>query len=81
MVWLTDAKYKKDYQIWLRFNDHTEKVVDFKQKILAEKRAIFTPLKDVEYFKQVFFNPESDTIQWPNGVDIAPETLYEMQPN
>lgn len=78
MVWVVDAKYVKDYQIWLRFNDDTEKIVDFKAKILSEKRAIFLPLKEVEYFKKVYFNQESDTIEWPNGVDIAPETLYNM---
>ena len=78
MVWVVNAKYVKDYQIWLRFNDNTEKIIDFKKKIFAEKRSFFTMLKDVEYFKKVSFNQEGDTIQWPNGVDIAPETLYEM---
>lgn len=68
----------KDYQVWLWFNDGTEKVVDFKKKIFAEKRAIFLPLKDIEYFKKVSLNRESDTITWPNGVDIAPETLYGL---
>jgi hypothetical protein len=77
MVWVVEAKYVKDYQVWLRFNDNTEKVIDFKHKIFSEKRTVFMPLKDVEYFKQVFLNHESDTIQWPNGVDIAPETLYD----
>jgi len=78
MVWVVDVKYIKDYQVWLRFNDATEKVIDFKEKILSEKRPIFTPLKDIEYFKMVTLNLESDTIQWPNGVDIAPETLYSF---
>jgi len=78
MVWVVAAKYVKDYQVWLKFNDGTEKIVDFKQKVLSEKRNIFLPLKDLEYFKQVFFNSESDTIQWPNGADVAPETLYGM---
>jgi len=78
MIWIVDAKYVKDYQVWLRFNDNTEKIIDFKNKILSEKRAVFTPLKNIEYFKQVFLNRESDTIQWPNGADIAPETLYEL---
>lgn len=78
MIWVVDAKYVKEYQIWLRFNDDTEKIVDFKNKILSEKRAIFMPLKDIETFKKVFFNAESDTIQWPNGADIAPERLYSM---
>ena len=78
MVWVVDAKYVKDYQIWIRFNDNTEKIVDFKEKIMSEQRRIFAPLKDLEYFKQVFFNRKSDTIQWSNGADIAPETLYGM---
>jgi len=78
MVWIIDAKYVKDYQVWLRFNDSTEKVIDFKAKIFSEKRAVFMPLKDIEYFKKVYLNKESDTIQWPNGVDIAPETLYGL---
>ncbi len=78
MVWVVDAKYVKDYQIWLRFNDNTEKVVDFKNKVLSEKRPIFLPLKNLDYFRNVFVNHESDTIQWPNGADIAPETLYGM---
>ncbi|MGB8213527.1 MAG: DUF2442 domain-containing protein [Anaerolineales bacterium] len=78
MVWVVEAKYVKDYQVWLRFNDNTEKVIDFKSKIFAEKRLVFAALKDMEYFKKVSLNQESDTIQWPNGVDIAPETLYGM---
>jgi hypothetical protein len=78
MVWVVEAKYVKDYQVWLRFNDNTEKIIDFKNKIFSEKRIVFMPLKDVEYFRQVFLNRESDTIQWPNGVDIAPETLYGL---
>ncbi len=78
MVWVVAAKYVKDYQIWLKFNDNTEKIVDLKQKVLSDQRKIFLPLKDLEYFKQVSFNSESDTIEWPNGADIAPETLYRM---
>jgi hypothetical protein len=78
MIWVVDARHVKNFQIWIRFNDNTEKIVDLEKKILSEKRAVFLPLKDVEYFKKVSFNRESDTIQWPNGADIAPETLYSM---
>jgi hypothetical protein len=38
---------------------------------------VFEPLKDVAEFAKVRFDPEADTIVWPNGADLAPEFLYD----
>jgi hypothetical protein len=38
---------------------------------------VLEPLRDAEYFAQVRVDPESKTLAWPNGVDFAPEPLYE----
>ena len=77
MIWLTDAKYIKDYMIKTHFNDGTEKIVDLKNKVVNDQRAIFRALQDLKHFAQARLNPESDTIEWPNGADIAPEFLYQ----
>jgi hypothetical protein len=57
----------------LTFNDGLERVVDFTRWIQGP---IFEPLRDPEYFRRFFI--EGGTVVWPNGADIAPETLYEQ---
>jgi hypothetical protein len=37
---------------------------------------VFRPLRDPSYFAQVAVDPDSGTIAWPNGADLAPEFLY-----
>jgi len=76
MIYVIDAKYLDDYKVWVKFNDQSEKVVNFKEKIFSDTRSIFKQLTDINFFKKVKFNAESDTIAWPNGLDIAPESLY-----
>jgi hypothetical protein len=38
---------------------------------------IFADLRDPVEFAKVFVNNESGTIEWPNGADVDPDTLYE----
>jgi hypothetical protein len=56
----------------LTFHDSTEGTVDFVEWLTGP---IFEPLKDRSYFQQFFV--DGGTVAWPNGADIAPETLYE----
>ena len=39
-------------------------------------RGVFEPLEDPSYFALVALDKELGTIVWPNGADIAPETLH-----
>jgi hypothetical protein len=66
------AEYRGEYRIHLTFNDGVEKTVDFSQWLSGP---VFEPLKDAEYFERFFL--DGGTVTWPNGADIAPETLYE----
>jgi hypothetical protein len=65
------AKYLKDYIIDLTFDDGIRSAVDFSGWLRGE---IFEPLKKKSFFKKFFL--DGSTVAWPNGADIAPETLY-----
>jgi hypothetical protein len=32
---------------------------------------------DREEFEKVFVDPESETVAWPGGIDLCPDSLYE----
>lgn len=66
-----DAEYIDGYKINITFDNGTEKVVDCEKWLDG---GIFEQLKDKNEFKKFFVDGWS--ISWPNGADIAPETLY-----
>jgi len=68
---VTYAAWRGEHRIHLTFDDGVEKTVDFKSWL---RGPIFEPLHDVEYFRA--FHLEGGTVAWPNGADIAPETLH-----
>ena len=74
LLHVTEAEYRHDYVIWLRFNDGTEGEVDLESELEGE---VFGPLKDLEAFKSFRVDSEIRTIVWENGADFAPEFLQE----
>jgi hypothetical protein len=70
---VTRAEHRGGYAIHLTFNDGTEGVVDFTRWLTGP---VFEPLREPAYFQRFFI--EGGTVSWPNGADIAPETLYEQ---
>jgi hypothetical protein len=66
------AEYRGGFRIHLTFNDLSERTVDFRPWLQGP---VFKALKDPAYFREFFV--DGGTVAWPNGADIAPETLYE----
>ena len=67
------VRYIRDHVVWIKFQDGTEGEVDLQGSL---RDPVFEPLRDVDYFKRVRVDSDLGTIVWPNGADIAPETLY-----
>lgn len=66
------AEYRGAFRIHLAFNDNSEATVDFQQWLHGP---VFEPLKNASYFRKFFL--DGGTVVWPNGADVAPETLYD----
>ena len=60
--------------MWVRFNDGSEGEVDLTAELDGP---VFEALKDPKVFAQFKVDPETHTIVWPNGADLAPEFLHE----
>ena len=67
---VVEARYVKDYTVWLRFNDGVCGEVDLSSELYGE---VFEPLRDLEKFKR--FTISLHTLAWENGADFAPEFL------
>ena len=76
MVWISKAEYVEDYKISVTFNNGESGIIDLKEIICNDKRPIFRELIDIDKFSQ--FKIEFDTIVWRNGLDLAPEFLFDF---
>lgn len=75
MIVVKSATYLSDYKIQITFSDGVQKIVDLASSLTGQ---MFEPLFDLELFTQFRVDPESETILWPNGADMAPEYLYRI---
>jgi len=66
-----DVKPTDDYKLILTFTNGETKIFDV---TLYLEKGFFKQLKDKSYFKSV--RPFMDSIQWQNGQDFCPDTLY-----
>ncbi len=71
---VTEARYVSDYRIGLVFNTGLRKTVDFSRWLDGP---VFEPLRNRVEFRKFFV--AGGTVCWPNGADIAPETLFAVR--
>jgi hypothetical protein len=74
LIFICRAEYLGDYRLRVRFDDGREGVADLRPTIFSDPRVVFTPLRDLSVFQQLFV--EGGALCWPSGLDLAPEYLY-----
>ena len=75
MVRLEEARYVRDFVLWLRFTNGVEGEVDLRGELTGP---VFEPLRDVQTFRSFQVHPDLHTVTWPNGADFAPEFLHSL---
>lgn len=71
---VVEARYFGDYKVWLEFNDGRKGVVDLADELHGDERS---PLRNREFFSEFYLDYGLASIAWQEGVDFAPEFLYE----
>ena len=72
---VVEARPVGGYRVYVRFDDGVAGEVDLAAIINFE--GVFAPLRALEKFAEFHVASDLGTICWPNGADIAPETLYD----
>lgn len=67
------VEYRGKYVYHILFDNGVEGEIDFSDYL--SRGPIFEALKNLTIFSKA--TVEGGTIGWPNGADVAPETLYE----
>ena len=70
---VVEIEYKEGFVYHVVFDDGTSGDIDFSEYV--GRGPVFEPLRDNAFFRKATI--EGGTIAWPNGADIAPETVYE----
>jgi hypothetical protein len=75
MIWIVNAKIVENYQVKIEFNNGLCGVIDFRNIFKNDHRPVVRELLDINKFNSC--KVQYDTLCWENGVDFAPEYLYE----
>ncbi len=70
---IVDVQARPNYRVWVRFEDGVEGEVDLSDLV---GRGVFRSWTDPAQFAKVQVDEQSGTLNWPDGLDVAPDALY-----
>ena len=62
------------YRLWVRFSDGVEGEISLADLV---GKGVFASWNDPEEFAKVSIDSEAQTVTWPGGVELCPDSLYE----
>jgi hypothetical protein len=71
---ITEVEVARHGVLLLAFADGTTGEVEVLERM---RGPVFDEARTPEGFAKVRVDPETGTVVWPSGVDLAPDTLYE----
>lgn len=74
---VTRVEVLPPFALRLAFSDGTVGEIDCRPWLYERDTGLFAELRNPALFAKVWVDHEAETIVWPNGADVAPETLYE----
>lgn len=66
------AEARPKVHIWIRFEDGLEGEISVGHLV---GRGVFSAWDDESEFQKISVDPESGTVAWPSGLDLAPDAL------
>ena len=76
---IADAEPVGGHILRLTFSTGEVREVDALPLVERVGGPVFAPLRDSGYFGRVSVDPVCGTVVWPNGADLAPTALYELE--
>ena len=76
MLGITKVLLQGNYTVYLEFNNGKSGIINLRNELENDPREIIRELLDLEMFNTVKLWHR--TLSWDNGVDFAPEYLYEQ---
>ncbi|MCX7126189.1 MAG: DUF2442 domain-containing protein [Gammaproteobacteria bacterium] len=72
---LLEVKALPNYILEVTFIDGTHGFVDMNLRVASERAGVFSVLKDVKLFNQVYL--EYGAVTWPGEIDLAPDAMHD----
>lgn len=73
---VVDVESRPGFKVWVRFENGVEGEADLSE--LAGRGVFERWTANPAEFAEASVDPESGTVTWPGGLDVAPDRLYSQ---